>query len=112
MSHQSESPTGPIDHTLVATQHWAREGVHAVIVECAECSGRTFVGCGPNVPEAEEAAHRGHDDWLRAGAPPAAPQGVERLYRRFGLSSGRHERSDRSQPSRALDPPAGDLGNP
>jgi hypothetical protein len=84
--------TESTEHALLVTQHWVSDGVHAIIVECAECTQRTFVGYGPTGPEAERAARIGHDDWVHAGSPPGAPQGVERLYRRLGFSAGRPQR--------------------
>jgi hypothetical protein len=75
-------------HALAVTQHWARGGKQAIIIECTRCVGRTFVGFGQNVSQAQESAISEHDDWVRAGSPPSTPQGVEMLYRTFGLSSG------------------------
>jgi hypothetical protein len=81
--------TEPTEHALLTTQHWVSDGVHAIIVECTPCAERTFVGYGPTEPEAKRAAQTGHDDWVEAGSPPGAPQGVELLYRRLGFSGGR-----------------------
>ena len=77
------------DHEVVITQHWATSEEQAIIVECARCGERTFVGYGVNVPEAEKAAQDEHDQWVRAGSSSSTPQGVEMLYSKLGLSSGR-----------------------
>ena len=88
MSDRDEVRLEPLEHALLATQHWASDGVHAIIVECTQCPGRTFVGYGADEVDAEAVARRHHDEWVRAGAPPAEPQGVELLYQRYGFSAG------------------------
>ena len=88
MSDREEVRLEPLEHALLAAQHWARDGVHAIIVECTRCPGRTFVGFGADEVDAEAVARRHHDEWVAAGAPPTEPQGVELLYRRYGLSAG------------------------
>ncbi len=75
-------------HTLVATQHWASDGEHAIILTCTTCDEQTFVGFGDDAVRAEAAARSEHEEWLRTGSPSSAG-GVARLYERYGFSLGR-----------------------